>query len=43
MHLGFDLTDEPPVSLALEIAAGGILTKFLEEKLISTRGGNLSD
>jgi len=36
---GFEVTDKPPAAMALEIAAGGILTKFLGAKLISMQGG----
>uniref|UniRef100_A0A7S1BYV7 N-acetyltransferase domain-containing protein n=1 Tax=Corethron hystrix TaxID=216773 RepID=A0A7S1BYV7_9STRA len=35
---GFEVTDEPPASMALEIAAGGILTKFVGGELICMRG-----
>jgi len=38
-RLGFDLTDDTPLSMSLEIAAGGILTNFLGEKLIAMQGG----
>jgi len=36
---GFELTDDPPAAMALEVAAGGILTKLLGEKLVAMQGG----
>jgi GNAT superfamily N-acetyltransferase len=36
---GFELTDDIPASMALEVAAGGVLTKLLGEKLVAMQGG----
>ena len=35
---GFEVTEDPPASMALEIAAGGALTRIMGESLISMRG-----
>ncbi len=37
---GFELTDDPPASMALEVAAGGIITNFIGEKLVVMQGGH---
>ena len=35
---GFEVTEDPPASMALEIAAGGALTRIMGESLVSMRG-----
>jgi len=37
---GFELTNEPPASMSLEITVGEILTKMMAVKLVAMRGGN---
>ena len=34
---GFGLTDDPPASMAFEVAAGGVITKVIGEELIAMR------
>jgi GNAT superfamily N-acetyltransferase len=37
-QFGFQVTDEPPASMALEITAGNVITGFLGSKLVCMRG-----
>ena len=39
---GFEITNEPPSSMALEIVAGGVLTKLVDSSLVCMRGGQSS-
>lgn len=39
LGFGFEVTDEPPASMAGEIFAGNLITGFMGSKLVCMRGG----